>query len=92
MSAYNAEIASAASTRGYAFVDPNLLLATLRADTSLFAVFPHPPPDPSATTAPFGRALSRDGIHPNGATHKLIANALIQAINAKYGTSLQPIP
>jgi hypothetical protein len=92
VAAYNAHIASAATARGYAFVNPNALLAVLKADTTQIAFFPHPPPDPRATTAPFGLALSRDGIHPSAATHKLIANALIQAINAKYGTTLAPIP
>ena len=67
-------------------------LAALRADTTQVAVFPHPPPDPRATATPFGAAVSRDGVHPSATTHKLIANALIQVINAKYQTSLEPIP
>ncbi|HJQ67086.1 MAG TPA: SGNH/GDSL hydrolase family protein [Gemmatimonadales bacterium] len=89
---YNAHISSEATARGYAYFDPNAALAALRADTNLVAVFPHPPPDPRATATPFGSAVSRDGVHPSAATHKLIANALIQVINAKYQTSLQPIP
>ncbi len=92
VASYNGHIASAANARGYAYADPNALLATLRADTNLIAVFPHPPPDPRAVTAPFGSAISRDGIHPSAATHRLVANALLQAINAKYRTSLAPIP
>jgi hypothetical protein len=92
VTAYNAHIASEANARGYAYVDPNVPLAALRADTNQIAVFPHPPPDPRAVTAPFGLALSLDGVHPSTATHKLVANALIQAINAKYSTSLEPVP
>lgn len=92
VASYNAHISGEATARGYAYFDPNGALAALRADTNQIAVFPHPPPDPRATAAPFGSALSRDGIHPSAATHKLIANALIQAINAKYQTSLIPIP
>ena len=42
-------------------------------------------------TAPFGTALSRDGIHPSAGTHMQVANALIQAINAKYGTTIPAI-
>jgi GDSL-like Lipase/Acylhydrolase len=92
VAAYNAHISGEATGRGYAYADPNPLIATLRADTNQFAIFPHPPPDPRAVTAPFGLALSRDGIHPSAASHKTFANVLIQAINAKYGTSLQPVP
>ena len=92
VAAYNAHIASEATARGYAYVDPNPLLAVLRADTTQIAVFPHPPPDPRNVTAPFGLALSRDGVHPSAATHKLIANALIQAINGNYPVTLQPVP
>lgn len=92
VAAYNAHISSEATARGYAYADPNPLLAVLGADTNQVAVFPHPPPDPRNVTAPFGLAVSRDGVHPSAATHKLVANALITAINAKYGTSLAPIP
>jgi hypothetical protein len=31
-------------------------------------------------------------VHPSAATHKLVANKLIEAINAAYGTSLARIP
>jgi GDSL-like Lipase/Acylhydrolase len=92
VAAFNSHISSQAASRGYAYIDPNPLLAQLRADTTQVAIFPHGPPDPRAVTQPFGAAFSRDGVHPSGATHKLTANALIQAINAKYGTSLAPIP
>ncbi len=92
VAAYNAHISGEATARGYAYFDPNAALAALRADTNLVAVFPHPPPDPRATATPFGSAVSRDGVHPSATTHKLIANALIQAINAKYQTSLVATP
>ncbi|HTH65940.1 MAG TPA: SGNH/GDSL hydrolase family protein [Gemmatimonadales bacterium] len=89
---YNAHIAAQATSRGYAFVDPNPYILALKADTSQFTVFPHAPPDTAAVTRPFGRAFSRDGVHPSTASHKLVANVLIQAINAKYGTHLAAIP
>jgi hypothetical protein len=97
VAAYNAHIASVANTRGYAYVDPNVPLAQLRADTSQVVIFPHFPATPTDNSPgvvqrPFGSAFSRDGVHPSAATQKLIANTLIQAINAKYGTSLQSIP
>lgn len=90
--AYNVFISAQATARGWAYVDPNIALALLKADTTQVAYFPHAPPDPRATTAPFGLAFSFDGVHPSSATHKLVANTLIQAINAKYGTSLAAIP
>jgi hypothetical protein len=89
---YNTHIAAQATSRGYAYVDPNPYLLALKADTSQFAVFPHAPPDTAAVTRPFGRAFSRDGVHPSTASHKLAANILIQAISAKYGTALAAIP
>jgi lysophospholipase L1-like esterase len=90
--AYNAYISAQATARGYAYLDPNVALALLKADTTQVAPFPHAPPDPRATTAPFGLAFTFDGVHASAATHKLIANTLIGVINAKYGTSLKPIP
>jgi hypothetical protein len=91
--AYNAHIAAQATSKGYAFIDPNPYILAVKADTAQFAVFPHAnPADPKFTTAPFGLAFSRDGVHPSTASHKLIANFLIQTINAKYGTHLAAIP
>ena len=91
--AYNKHIAAQATSRGYAFIDPNPAILAVKADTAQFAVFPHAnPQDPKFTTAPFGNAFSRDGVHPSTSSHKLVANALIQTINAKYGTHLAAIP
>lgn len=97
VTAYNTHISSQATTRGFAYFDPNPAFSALRADTSQIVIFPHFPTSPTDTSAgvvqrPFGSAFSRDGFHPSANTHKLIANALIAAINAKYGTSLAPIP
>jgi len=86
---YNGLIQSQATARGYAYFDPNALFTALPAGSI--------PPFPTTTgaasvTAPFGNYFSRDGVHPTGLSHKLIANALISAINAKYSTSLVAIP
>ena len=86
---FNATIQAQATARGYAYVDPNALFTALPAGSI--------PPFPAtagaaAVNAPFGAFFSRDGIHPTGAAHKLVANALIQVINAKYGTSIATIP
>ncbi|HEX4599836.1 MAG TPA: SGNH/GDSL hydrolase family protein [Gemmatimonadales bacterium] len=90
---YNAAIAALAAARGYAYADPNPALLALRADTAQVAPFPHAnPADPKFTTAPFGTAFSKDGVHPSAASHKLIANLLIQAIDAQYGTTVPAVP
>ena len=91
---YNAGIATRAAARNFAFADPNPLLAALRAPTDTVDVraFPYTPPDTAAVSRPFGKAFSKDGIHPSAAAHKLIANALIQAINAKYSSAIPAIP
>lgn len=96
---YNATISAAATARGWAYLDPNTLLAQLLADPNAFRAFPaFPPPPPtpvdSNTTvrAPFGTAVSRDGIHPSTSTHRLTAQALRAAINAHYSTTIPAIP
>jgi len=93
---YNAAIEAAADDLGWIFVDPNDLLLQLSQQPG--QIFPFPAfsdavsaalgyPAGSTVTMPFGAALSRDGIHPSTATHRLVANALIQAINAAYSTN-----
>ena len=89
VTAYNTFIAAQAAARGYAFVDPNALFAAL--PPGAIPPFPNTT-GANAVTRPFGDFFSRDGVHPNAASHKLIANALITAINAKYATSIAPIP
>ena len=91
---YNSVISAEATARGYAYLDPNALFAALPAGA--IPTFPNIPSVtalfPAAATTPFGTIFSLDGIHPTGAAHKLIANALIPTINAKYGTAIRPIP
>jgi lysophospholipase L1-like esterase len=43
------------------------------------------------TTNYLGGIFGLDGVHPTNTGHALVASAFIQAINAKYGTSL-PLP
>jgi hypothetical protein len=88
---YNTTIQAAAAARNWLFVDPNPLLQTLAAAGAI-RPFPAFPPDPNATTAPFGTAVSRDGFHPSASTQKLIAQSLQQAINAFYQSAIPAIP
>ena len=88
VAAYNALIAAEADTLGFAYFDPNPALAALKADPT--AVFPFP--NLAAPTAPFGIYFSLDGVHPAAAAHVLIANLIIDVVNAKYGTNIPHAP
>ena len=86
VAAYNAYIAAKADTMGYAYVDPNPVLAALRTSNKI-------PKLPVFTSAkPFGEYISLDGVHPALPAHQLFANLLIDAINAKYGTTIPKLP
>lgn len=87
ITSYNNYIAAKATAIGFAYVDPNPLLAQLAATPGAIDY----PPNLASTSAPFGTAFSLDGVHPSSSTHIIIANALITAINAKYGTSVRTI-
>ena len=93
ISAFNAAIEQEAADRDtWIYVDPNVLLGQLAADTTAirpFPAFPGTVADPSITlNSPFGTALSLDGFHPSSSSHVLVANALVAAINAAFGTSI----
>ena len=84
---YNNYIAAKAAAIGFAYFDPNPLLAANRATNAI----PRLPnfTGANATTTTFGTLISLDGVHPAAGAHVLIAQGLIAVINAKYGTSLQ---
>jgi lysophospholipase L1-like esterase len=87
ITSYNDYIATKAAAIGFAYLDPNPILAANKATNAIprFPNFTNP-------TATFGTLISLDGIHPAGPAHRLIANALIAAINTKYSTTLAPVP
>ncbi len=83
----NTYISNKANAIGFAYYNPNIMFAAKRAAGTI------PPfPNFSSGTAPFGTIFSLDGVHPNAAGHILVANDLIATINAKYGTTLKPLP
>jgi lysophospholipase L1-like esterase len=90
VAAYNTFISDQATSRGWAYFDPNAALAALRVIPTQVAYFPTFGAPCSAN--PFGLAFTCDGIHPSAATHKLVANALIPVINTAYGTAIPAIP
>ncbi len=95
VAAYNTFISARATARGWAYLDPNVALAALRADTSQVKPFPNTTAtscNGSASGNPFGKAFSCDGIHPSSATHRLIAQTIVQVINAKYSSLIPAVP
>ncbi len=92
---YDTIIANRATSRGWAYLNPNGALAALRADPNQVAIFPNTAATScngnGAAGSPFGLAFTCDGIHPSSATHRLIAQAIVQAINTKYSSAI-PAP
>ena len=91
VAAFNAVISARATARQWAYLDPNGPLATLRGDTTQVRIFPNTAAtscNGTASGSPFGLAFSCDGIHPSNATHHLIAQVLVQTINATYGSAI----
>ena len=84
---YNAYIKAKADALGFAYHDPTPFFLSLKG-TGASKAFP----DYLSATNPFGTAFSLDGVHPSKSGHTLFANDLIKTINAKYGTTLQPVP
>ena len=89
-SAYNLFISAQATARGWAYLGPNGPLDSLRTVPTAVRAFPLIGQPCSAN--PFGSAFSCDGVHPSAATHKLIAQKLLAAINTTYATSIPAIP
>jgi len=91
VAAYNTMISARATARQWAYLDPNGPLATLRGDTTQVRIFPNTAAtscNGTASGSPFGLAFSCDGIHPSNATHHLIAQVIVQTINATYGSAI----
>jgi GDSL-like Lipase/Acylhydrolase len=82
VSEYNTAIRSEAAARGYAIVD---LAGLLReAATTGFEI------QGTRYTTAFvtGGLISLDGVHPDDLAHGLLANALIDAVNATFGAAI----
>src|SRR5258708_1263550 len=84
---YHDYIKGKAQALGWAFYDPNILLAAKKASGEI------PPfPNLASATTTFGAFFSLDGVHPSAAAHLTLANDMIATINAKYGTKLPTVP
>ena len=69
-------IESQATARGYAYMDLEVLFAIPKGAFSVVAVM--------TTGTPYGPNISLDGLHPSAAGQTLIAQAALQAIDARY--------
>lgn len=95
---YNATILAKATQLGWAYLDPNPVLAAQRVAIAP-ATAPAIPAFPNftsntrdAATAVFGALFSLDGVHPSAAGQKIIANTMIDAVNAKYTLTIPRVP
>jgi lysophospholipase L1-like esterase len=86
--AYNSYLQTKANQLGFAYVDPNVLLGQLK-QSGCASIVPNLAAAPAAS--PFGPCFSLDGVHPSANGQARLANAFIDAINAKYGTSLAQV-
>jgi hypothetical protein len=83
---YNTYISGKAQAIGFAYLNPNQALDSLKAAGQIL------PPNFASATAPFGKWISLDGVHPTSAAHQLLTNYLVDVINAKYSTTLTKLP
>jgi len=84
----NAYISGKAQAVGFAYLDPNKALDSLKLKGEISPLGPNF----AAPTAPFGKWISLDGVHPSTCAHILIADYLVDAINGKYNTTLTKLP
>jgi hypothetical protein len=83
---YNNYISAKATTLGWAYMNPNVLLDSLRTAGQIPTF-----PNLASATATFGAWISLDGAHPSTQAHRALTNHVVNAINAKYSTNLQRI-
>ncbi len=84
--AYNATIASLASSSGLAFVDANAILSQVATPAGLVVSG-----YTMTSTYVTGNSFSLDGVHPSPKGYALIANKFLEAINATYGSNFKGV-
>ncbi|MCL9803925.1 G-D-S-L family lipolytic protein [Flavobacterium amniphilum] len=84
--AYNVTIEAAASANGLAYVDAKTVMSLLTSPNGVVA-------NGYTLKEDFvtGGAFSLDGVHPSPRGYALIANKFIEAINAKYGSTIRTV-
>ena len=83
--AYNATIKSLATAKGLAFVDTNSILNQIANGGLIYNGYN------VTSDYPTGGAFSLDGVHPSARGYAVIANKVMEAINATYGSNLKAV-
>ena len=83
--AYNTSIKAIADSKGLAFVDAKAIMNQLSSTGIVSNNFT------MTATYVFGGSFSLDGVHPSPRGYALIANAFIDAINAKYSSTFKKV-
>jgi len=83
---FNTTIQAAATAKGLAFVDAKAVMDQLVSASGIVS-------NGYSLKEDFvtGGAFSLDGVHPSPRGYALIANKFIEAINAKYGSTLKTV-
>jgi hypothetical protein len=77
----NAHIQARAGENGYAYFSLEALYGLAKPRFSIVDIL--------FSEAPFGPLISLDGVHPNSAGQSILASASVQAVNARYGLTIQ---
>ena len=80
MAQMNPRIEAKANENGYAFFKLAALYDLPKIDFNLVDVI--------FSNSPFGPNISLDGVHPSAQGQAILANAAVQAINARYGVAI----
>ena len=80
MSQINAHIQAKASERGYAYFALAALYDLPKPALNMYNVL--------FSNSPFGANISLDGVHPSAHGQRILANAAVQAVNARYGLTI----
>jgi lysophospholipase L1-like esterase len=81
MAQINAHIQSKANDNGYAFFTIGSLYDLPKGSLDLYDVL--------FSSSPFGGNISLDGVHPSAKGQANLADAAVQAINARYRLGIQ---
>jgi hypothetical protein len=84
VAAYNIKLKAVADAKGLAFVDVNAFLSSGKTGIVYNGVT-------SSTAFVSGGLFSLDGVHLTPRSNALLANKFIEAINAKFGSTIQEI-